>query len=125
MLNTLLSLFFLLLSSCGKVNQIQDAFLNLGASNDLKIQQTQSGKYYRHTEDHSQYPTLNDHLTFESKQFVVGAVGPEVMTFIQTLPRGRSTEVYFMGTFAKRSAISSEKPDEIFDVVDLTGLSKK
>lgn len=120
-MKTNLFLMLLLVSSCGKVEQVQDSFAGMISSNDLRFNDLRIGSLYRSPGGAGSY----DYLEFENTQYRIGTVSNDATSSYQQIPTGVLTPVYFRGNFAKRSGISSGNPSLVFDVVDINGVTIK
>ncbi|MBY0516627.1 MAG: hypothetical protein K2P81_06960 [Bacteriovoracaceae bacterium] len=116
-------LLFFLLVSCGKIEQVQESFIAMSGNNDLVQVDVRIGALYRN--DPTTQPQGYDFLNFENTQYRIGNVSSDVAQFISTLPKGQLVQVYFKGSFGKRSGVSNTNPTVAFDVIDLTGVSRK
>jgi hypothetical protein len=116
-------ILILLLTACGKIEQVQESFIAMSGNNDLVQVSVRIGSLYRN--DSASQPQGYDFLNFENTQYRIGNVSPEVAQYISTLPKGQLVQVYFKGSFGKRSGISSSNPSVAFDVIDLTGVTIK
>lgn len=118
-MTTKLVLLLLLTSACGKMEQVQDSISGIISSNDLKLNDLRIGSLYRSS------GTGYDYLEFENTQYRIGKVDSAAQSSYQQIPAGTLTPVYFKGTFARRSGITTANPSQVFDVVDITGVAKK
>lgn len=109
-----LLLFLTLLgaSACGKVQQVQDSFVSMASSNDLKIVELRTGNFHRSTGANGD----DDWLEFENTQYRLGTLSSGASTSIDNMQAGQTITVLFKGNFVERSGV---------DVVDLTVLSVK
>ncbi|MFP5491000.1 MAG: hypothetical protein ACLGG0_05840 [Bacteriovoracia bacterium] len=122
---TKINLFFLLLiiSACGKIEQVQESFIGLTTNNSLTMVDVKLGALYRN--DPTQNPNGYDYINFGNTQYRIGNMTDEVRQTYNALPRGTQLEVYFKGKFAKRAGVSTSNPSVDFDVIDLEGIAKK
>ncbi len=109
--------------SCGKIEQIQDSFIAISGNNDLTMVDVRIGSIYRN--DPAANPQGYDFIEFENTQYRLGTVSSEIAPEVAKLPRGQLVQVYFKGQFVRRSGVSTTNPTVEFDVIDLTGITKK
>jgi|GEM_PF-6881093 len=120
------NILFVLLAlavSCGKMEKIQDSFIAISGNNDLTMVEVRIGAIYRN--DPAANPQGYDYIEFENTQYRLGTVSTEIAPEVAKLPRGQLVQVYFKGQFVRRSGVSNTNPTVEFDVIDLTGITKK
>jgi hypothetical protein len=113
----------LVFTSCGKIQQVQDSFIAMSGNNDLRMVEVRLGAVYRN--DPTSLPQGYDFIEFENTQYRIGSIDPEAQSQIDSLPRGQMVQVYFKGTFSKRSGVSTTHPTVEFDVIDIEAITKK
>lgn len=113
----------LFVASCGKMEKIQDSFIAISGNNDLTMVEVRIGAIYRN--DPAAQPQGYDFIEFENTQYRLGTVSSEVAPEVAKLPRGQLVPVYFKGQFVRRSGVSNTNPSVVFDVIDLTAITKK
>jgi len=123
MMIKLLLLSLALFAGCGKMQEVQDSFIGMGTSNDLKLVDIKIGKIYRNNP--ALDPSGYDYLEFENTQYRIGTMPTDVNATFMQLPQGQPKDVYFKGSFARRSGVSTGNPSLVLDVVDLSGLTQK
>lgn len=120
-MKTNILVLMMLLLGCGKIEQVQDSITGMISSNDLKLNDIRIGSLYRSNGTGGSF----DYLEYENTQYRIGNVATDANSAYQQVPAGTLTPVYFKGSFARRSGISTGNPAQVFDVVDITGVSLK
>jgi len=123
MMNKLFIFALLSVVACGKIQQVQDSFVAMSGNNDLKLVEVRLGAIYRN--DSSSQPQGYDFIEFENTQYRLGEIDPAAQEQLNSIPRGRMTQVYFKGTFSRRSGVSTAHPTVEFDVIDIDAITKK
>lgn len=112
-----------LLTGCGKFQQVQDSFAMFGSGASVKLNDVRIGSFFRN--DATANPSGYDYLIYENTQYRIGTIPAELQSVVSALPKGLEIPVYFKGTFTLRSGVVATNPNQSFDVVDITALTKK
>jgi hypothetical protein len=111
-------LLSLIMFGCGKVQQMQDSVSNMLVSNDVRNIEVFEGKVFK-------APSKNDsYLTYAQVQYKIGSLTVDGEQTWSSLTINKETEIYFKGTFSKRSGFSPA-PSTEYDVIDFDLLKKK
>lgn len=103
---------------CGKVQQMQDSVSNMLVSNDVRNIEVFEGKIFR-------APSKNDsYLTYAQVQYKIGNLTVDAEQTWNSLTLNQETDIYFKGTFSKRSGFAPVTSTE-YEVIDFDLLKKK
>ncbi len=109
------------MTSCGKIQQVQDSFIAMSGNNSLTQVDVRIGFLER-----SPTGRLNDDVVeFENTQYRVLSINPEVAPSYQNFPKSQRIPVYFKGNFAKRSGLMISNPSLVVDAIALEAIIQR